>query len=133
MDPGVDGNFMASLGKQPICPQEGEESGKVMAMPWRNRHSQNPHQNSLALSLLQQGTRLLQNTQHSASEMYTRVRMDVGEGCTRIGLKLQDLTSRARNRTRHATQEQPVQLLAIVAGAAFITGIAIRMWRSKAS
>jgi hypothetical protein len=128
---------MALLGKQPICPEEGKDSGEDMAIPWRNRHSENPQQNSLALSLFQryakQGSRVLQNTRHSASEVYMRVRMDVGEGYTRIGHKLQDLTMRARNRTRHATQEHPVKLLAIVAGAAFITGIAIRIWRSRSS
>jgi len=41
------------------------------------------------------------------------------------------VVSRARNRAEHIKREHPLQLLAVVTGAAFAIGMAVRIWGSR--
>lgn len=77
--------------------------------------------------------RILQRTKQPAHEVYERARMGAAEGYTRAVHRVQDLAAFTRTRAQRAKQEHPVQLLAFVAGAAFVAGIAIRIWRSRTS
>ena len=45
----------------------------------------------------------------------------------------QQLAARARERTRYLKTERPLYALGIVAAAAFVCGVALRVWRSRNS
>jgi hypothetical protein len=53
------------------------------------------------------------------------------ESCEHLARSGKDLASRTRYSVRRAKEERPLQLLAVIAGAAFAAGAAIRIWRSR--
>ena len=53
------------------------------------------------------------------------------ESYNHISLGCRSFVSNARYRARRAKDEQPLQLLGAMAGAAFIAGIVVRLWRSS--
>jgi hypothetical protein len=53
------------------------------------------------------------------------------ESYNHISLRCRSFVSNARYRARRAKDEQPLQLLGVIAGAAFIAGIVVRLWRSS--
>jgi hypothetical protein len=53
------------------------------------------------------------------------------ESCEHLARSGKDLASRTRYSVRRAKEERPLQLLAVIAVAAFAAGAAIRIWRSR--
>ena len=78
-------------------------------------------------------TKRMTATRQSAQRLYKGMRTQVAQGYERMATKTKDLARRTQHIARQAKKEHPVQLLAIVAGVAFVAGIAMRIWRSRAS
>ena len=78
-------------------------------------------------------TKRMTATKQSAQRLYKGMRTQVAQGYERMATKTKDLARRTQHIARQAKKEHPVQLLAIVAGVAFVAGIAMRIWRSRAS
>ena len=76
------------------------------------------------------GTRIA-ITRESARDLYQKLRTRAIEAYSTITERVHDLGRSARNRARQSRQERPVQLISILATAAFAAGIAIRIWRSR--
>ena len=76
------------------------------------------------------GTRIA-ITKESTRDLYQKLRTQAIEGYLTITERVRDLGRSARNRARQSWQERPLQLISILATAAFAAGIAIRVWRSR--
>ena len=77
--------------------------------------------------------RILRTTKESAVNAFERGRRRAVRTYSQAIDKAQDLARHTRNRARYAKDEHPVELLAIAFGAAFVVGIALRIWRARAS
>jgi hypothetical protein len=62
---------------------------------------------------------------------YRRASRHTVESCEHLARSGEDLASRTAYNLRLAKEERPLQLLAVIAGAAFAAGAAIRIWRSR--
>ncbi|MBV8672660.1 MAG: hypothetical protein JOZ33_04430 [Acidobacteriaceae bacterium] len=69
----------------------------------------------------------------SVQEAFEQARTQAAQICQRVFGRVQHLAGSARARAMQAKQEQPLQFLAILAGAGFVAGVAIRIWRSRRS
>lgn len=65
------------------------------------------------------------------SAAYERVQSGITEALERAKWKSEELARRARSRARHVVDNYPLHLIAGVAGAAFVAGIFLRVWRSN--
>jgi len=74
-----------------------------------------------------------ETTKESARTAYDQIRIEASQDYSPVVEKGHDMGSSTPNRPRQLRQEHPLQLIAIIAGAAFAGGIAIRIWRSRAS
>ncbi len=78
-------------------------------------------------------TDILETAKESARKAYDQVRTQASQGYSRVVAKGKEVGRRTQNRARLVKEKHPLQLIAIIAGAAFVAGIAIRIWRSRAS
>ena len=62
---------------------------------------------------------------------YRTLKRQSAESYNHISLRCRRFVSDARDRSSRARNEQPLPLLGGIAGAAFIAGIVIRVWRSS--
>lgn len=67
-----------------------------------------------------------------AERLYEEARTRASEGYDRVSETAQDATDQTRAVARYLRNEYPLQLLAVLAGAAFLAGMALRIWRSRA-
>jgi hypothetical protein len=65
------------------------------------------------------------------SAAYERVQVGITDAYDRSKWKSEELARRARTRARLVVDKYPLHLIAGVAGAAFIAGIVLRVWRSS--
>ena len=128
---------MALAAKQDNCMQKSRAPGEVVTMPKGSQLAGRPGvDRSVKQTFLQyteRATRILMTSKESASKAYGQARRQAVQGYSRLARKTQDLGRRTQDGARRVRREHPVQLLAIIAGAAFVAGFAIRMWRSRAS
>jgi len=72
-------------------------------------------------------------TKQSLAEVYQKTRQRSIATYTNLFSSSRDLTRRVKVRASQIKQERPLQLLAVIAGAAFVLGIVTRVWRSRQS
>lgn len=60
-------------------------------------------------------------------------RNGVADNSSRAAWKIQKMVTVARDKARNAQRQYPVQVLSVLAGTAFVAGVAIRIWRSHES
>ena len=65
------------------------------------------------------------------SAAYERVQSGIADAYERSKWKSDELARRARTRARLVVDKYPLHLIAGVAGAAFVAGIFLRVWRSS--
>jgi hypothetical protein len=65
------------------------------------------------------------------SAAYERVQTGITDAYERSKWKSEELARRARTRARLVVDKYPLQLIAGIAGAAFVAGIFLRVWRSS--
>jgi hypothetical protein len=82
---------------------------------------------------LEQTTRVVQASKDSARRAYNQIRPLVSRGYSGVVGRAKNLGRRAQNGAQQVRQEHPLQLVAMIAGAAFVAGVAIRIWRSRIS
>ena len=75
---------------------------------------------------------LVDTTRHEAERLYDEARTRASEGYDRLSEKAQDATDQTRYVARYLRNEYPLQLIGILAGAAFVVGMSLRIWRSRA-
>jgi hypothetical protein len=102
--------------QMPINPTERE---------WRKRRGLRSYANRAA--------DLLHTTKQSAGRMYHRARTRAADGYSRLSQRTGELTRQTRSAARYAQHEYPVRVLGVIAGTAFVAGVAIRIWRSRPS
>jgi hypothetical protein len=66
-----------------------------------------------------------------AAAVYEDVKTRASESMAELSERARRMGARVRDFAANARQERPLQVLAAVAGAAFILGVAIRIWRSS--
>ncbi len=66
----------------------------------------------------------------SALRTYYLARAGAVRNYSRATQKTEELVNRTQDKARFVQHEYPVRVLAVVAGAAFIAGVASRIWRS---
>ena len=57
----------------------------------------------------------------------------IAENSSRAAYKTQKMVMVAQDKARNARRQHPVQVLGVLAGTAFVAGVAIRVWRSYES
>ena len=67
----------------------------------------------------------------TGSGIATRVRERAEETGDEIKGRARESVDLARNRTKRLARENPVELIAAAFGAAFLLGVALRIWRSN--
>jgi len=75
---------------------------------------------------------LMDTTRREAERLYDEARIRASEGYERWSEKAQDATDQTRHVARYLRNEYPLQLIGVLAGAAFVVGMSLRIWRSKA-
>jgi len=75
---------------------------------------------------------LVDTTRREAERLYDEARTRASDGYERLSGKAQDATDQTRHVARYLRNEYPLQLIGVLAGAAFLAGMALRIWRSNA-
>jgi ElaB/YqjD/DUF883 family membrane-anchored ribosome-binding protein len=75
---------------------------------------------------------LVDSTRREAERLYDEARTRTSEGYERLSEKAQEATDQTRHVARYLRNEYPLQLIGILAGAAFVVGMSLRIWRSRA-
>lgn len=71
------------------------------------------------------------NVADRASAVYEDVKSRASESMAQLSDRARKMGARVREFAARAREERPLQVLAAAAGAAFILGVAIRIWRSS--
>ena len=77
--------------------------------------------------------RVMHETKLMAARLYGRARTRAAAVYAQVSRSARSLARDARARAHYLKQERPLQTLALIAAAAFATGVAIRIWRSQNS
>ena len=75
---------------------------------------------------------LVDTTRREAERLYEEARIRATEGYERASETAQDATEQTRHVARYLRNEYPLELIGVLAGAAFLAGMALRIWRSRA-
>ncbi|HZR57802.1 MAG TPA: hypothetical protein VFA74_13085 [Terriglobales bacterium] len=67
-----------------------------------------------------------------ASLWLEQARATLSRSCALGQKRLEKLVRHVNDRVRRAAEEEPLQVIAIVAGSAFVAGAILRVWRSHA-
>ena len=68
----------------------------------------------------------------SATRAFYEARNGVVQNSSRAAYQTQKMVTIAQDKARNAKRQHPVQVLGVLAGTAFLAGVAIRLWRSHA-
>ena len=71
-------------------------------------------------------------TRHEVSRLYGQARERASDGYDRLSETAHEAGDQTRAVARVLRNEYPLQTLAVLAGAAFLTGMLLRMWRASA-
>jgi hypothetical protein len=74
---------------------------------------------------------LATNIQQNASAAYERIATVADDTVCQARQQAADALRRARNRARYILDEYPLHVIAAAAGAAFVAGALLRIWRSS--
>jgi hypothetical protein len=112
---------------QSVNPIRGEtergSSAKVIA--WKQISEQKVD------DVTERASQALDEIGQRVSAAYERVQSGIVEAYERSKWKSEQLARGARTRARLVVDKYPLHLIAGVAGAAFVAGIALRVWRSS--
>jgi hypothetical protein len=109
---------------QPVNPIRGDaEPGKVIA--WKQVSDQKVD------DVTERASQALDEIGQRVSAAYERVQASITDAYERSKWKSEELARRARTRARLVVDKYPLHLIAAVAGAAFVAGIFLRVWRSS--
>jgi len=112
---------------QPMKPIRGEaepiSSAKVIA--WKQVSGQKVD------DVTERASQALDEIGQRVSAAYERVQSGIADAYERSKWKSDELARRARTRARLVVDKYPLHLIAGVAGAAFVAGIFLRVWRSS--
>jgi hypothetical protein len=112
---------------QPLNPIRGDaepvSSGKVIA--WKQVSDQKVD------DVTERASQALDEIGQRVSAAYERVQTGITDAYERSKWKSEELARRARTRARLVVDKYPLHLVAAVAGAAFVAGIFLRVWRSS--
>ena len=98
-------------------------SAKVIA--WRRASEQEVE------DVTARASQALDEVGQRVSAVYERVQSGLTDAYERTKWKSEELARRARSRARYVVDNYPFHLIAGVAGAAFVAGILLRVWRSN--
>ena len=73
----------------------------------------------------------VEQTRERAANAYDQVQAQVTEAVSQAREKIQDLAQQAGTRARYYGREYPLQVIAVAAGAGFVLGVLLRIWRSS--
>jgi len=85
----------------------------------------------LARTYTQLARQALEYARISAVRALHNARHGVVKNSSRAAYKTQNLVTVTQDKARNAQRQHPVQVLGVLAGSAFVAGIAIRIWRSQ--
>ena len=127
---------MALAPKQDNCMERDRVPAEIIRIPQHDVRAPSAQDSGSTVRQTWQeygkrGTQMITATKQSAQEIYKGTRTHVAQGYSRLATKTKDLARRTQHVARQAKQEHPVQLLAVVAGVAFVAGVALRIWRSR--
>ena len=112
---------------QPVNPIRSEaepiSSGKVIA--WKQVSEQKVD------DVTERASQALDEIGQRVSAAYDRVQSGITDAYERSKWKSEELARRARTRARLVVDKYPLHLIAAVAGAAFVAGVFLRVWRSS--
>jgi hypothetical protein len=120
--------------------EESETLGSVVPMragPLRTATELEPKEwNSTPRSVrldegTQRATSALLSAKQSVGELFRNVRRSASRAYGNISSASRDLTTRFRRRSEQIKEDNPLQLLAVIAGSAFVLGVVTRIWRSR--
>lgn len=75
---------------------------------------------------------LADTARREAERLYDEARERASEGYDRLSERAQEAGDQTRSVARYLRNEYPLQLLGVLAGAAFLVGMGLRIWRSRA-
>jgi ElaB/YqjD/DUF883 family membrane-anchored ribosome-binding protein len=75
---------------------------------------------------------LVDTSKRQAERLYDEARTRASEGYDRLSDKAHDATDQTRHVARYLRNGYPLQLVGVLAAAAFTVGMVLRIWRSKA-
>jgi len=120
---------MAQTAKKLHNADEARVPGRVVSMRGTSVHSvTTPEQALERLEGERRTTDFLVSTTHS---VYRQARARGGVAYQHFSSVARNLARRAQARAAQIKKHQPVQLLAVVTGSAFVLGVVIRIWRSR--
>ncbi|HTE91009.1 MAG TPA: hypothetical protein VK639_18775 [Terriglobales bacterium] len=107
---------------QSVNPEQSS-SGKVIA--WKRVSEQKVD------DVTDRASQALDEIGQRISAGYERVQAGITDAYERSKWKSEELARKARTRARFVVDKYPLHLIAAVAGAAFVAGIFLRVWRSS--
>ena|SRR5438270_11304785 len=123
---------MAQTAKKLHNADEARVPGRVVSMRGTSVHSvTTPEQALERLGGERRTTDFLVPTTQSLDKVYRRARARGGVAYQHFSSAARNLARRAQARAAQIKKHQPVQLLAVVTGSAFVLGVIARIWRSR--
>ena len=120
---------MAQTAKKLHNADEARVPGRVISMRGTSVHSvTTPEQELERLEGKRRTTEFLVATTHS---VYRQARARGGVAYRHFSATARNLARQAQARAAQIKKDQPVQLLAVVTGSAFVLGVIARIWRSR--
>jgi hypothetical protein len=116
-------NRIASV--SPIFDPGPEHSSSAKVIAWKQVSEQKID------DVTARASQALDEIGQRVSAAYERVQLGVTDAYERSKWKSGQVARRARTRARLVVDKYPLQLVAGVAGAAFVAGIFLRVWRSS--
>ena len=121
--------------KQDNCLEQHTAAAEVVPMPLRDQEpSEGGVQRKITDAVQQyteRATDLVNKTSEVAQRTYELAKDETVQSYSRMVHRAQDLGRRTQDRMKQTKNEHPLQLLAVIAGTAFVLGVAIRIWRSR--
>ena len=110
---------------QPVNPMRGSETSPGKVIAWKQVSEQEVD------DVTARASQALDEVGQRVSAAYERVQTSVADAYERGKWKSQQLARTASARARFVVDEYPLHVIAGFAGAAFVAGIVLRVWRSN--
>ena len=108
----------------PIFDSGPQQSSSAKVIAWKHVSEQKVD------DVTERASQTLDEIGQRVSAAYERVQTGINDALERSKWKSEEFARRARTRARLVVNKYPLHLIVAVAGAAFVAGIFLRVWRS---
>jgi cobalamin biosynthesis Mg chelatase CobN len=129
--------LMAHIAKKLHTSKKPVDSAKFVGMKGTGDtvYAAHPHETEPTRSAIQQAVQSIagvpKDTKHSVGDTFRVTRDRAAEAYSDLSYKSRYLARHLGDSSQQLKEERPLQLLTVIAGAAFVVGVFVRVWRLR--